>query len=130
MDMWTPYRDAVQIVMPQAQVIIDKFHVVKMVNEALETVRKSIRESLTDRQRRTLMHDRYILLHRYSDLDESKRLILEAWTENFPELKAAYWLKESFFDIWTAAAAVRPKHCTRTGRSVSRPIWEPHFTLF
>ena len=26
------------------------------------------------------MHDRYILLHRYSDLDESKHLILEART--------------------------------------------------
>jgi hypothetical protein len=46
------------------------------------------------------MHDRYILLHRYSDLNESKRLILETWTENFPDLKAAYWLKERFFNIW------------------------------
>jgi transposase len=43
-------------------------------------------------------HD--ILLHRYNDLDESKRLILETWTENFPDLKAAYWLKERFFNVW------------------------------
>ncbi|MBN4836344.1 transposase, partial [Enterobacter hormaechei] len=36
MDMWAPYRDAVQAVMPGAQIIIDKFHVVRMANDALE----------------------------------------------------------------------------------------------
>jgi len=80
--------------------VIDHFHIVKMANECLETVRKAIRTELSDAQRRGLMHDRYILLHRFVDLDESKRLILDTWTENFPNLKTAYWLKESFFNIW------------------------------
>lgn len=40
MGMWTPYRDAVQAVLPDARIVIDKFHVVKMANEAVETVRK------------------------------------------------------------------------------------------
>ena len=100
MDMWRPYFDAAQLVLPHAQVIIDHFHIVKMANECLETVRKAIRTELSDAQRKGLMHDRYILLHRFADLDESKRLILDTWTGNFPDLKAAYWLKESFFNIW------------------------------
>src|SRR5258708_8720370 len=100
MDMWRPYFEAAQLVLPHAQVVIDHFHVVKMANECLETVRKAIKSTLSDAQRKGLMHDRYILLHRFVDLNESKRLILETWTENFPDLKAAYWLKESFFDIW------------------------------
>jgi transposase len=100
--MWRPYYDAAQLVIPQAQVIIDHFHVVKMANACLETVRKAIRAKLSDSQRRGLMHDRHILLHRFADLDESKRLILETWTENFPDLKSAYWLKERFFNIWQA----------------------------
>ncbi len=99
-DMWRPYYDAAQLVLPHAQVIIDHFHVVKMANECLETVRKRLRAELSEAARRGLMHDRYILLHRYRDLDGSKRLILESWTENFPDLKAAYWLKERFFNIW------------------------------
>jgi transposase len=103
MDMWRPYFDAVRLVLPQAQVIVDHFHVVKMANECLETVRKQLRAELSDTARRGLMHDRYILLHRFADLDASKRLILEAWTENFPKLKNAYWLKESFFNIWQAS---------------------------
>lgn len=42
MDMWLPYRDAVETVLPQAMIIIDKFHVVKMANEAMERVRRQI----------------------------------------------------------------------------------------
>lgn len=57
MDMWTPYRDAVRAVIPQADIVVDKFHVVRMANDALERVRKSLRESLTPKQRRGLMHD-------------------------------------------------------------------------
>jgi len=60
MDMWRPYRDAVRIVLPQAQVVVDKFHVVKMSNYALETVRKSVREGLSPKERRTLMHEGFI----------------------------------------------------------------------
>ena len=36
MDMWHPYKDAVEAVMPQAKVVIDKFHVVRMANDAME----------------------------------------------------------------------------------------------
>ncbi|PIE42635.1 MAG: ISL3 family transposase, partial [Gammaproteobacteria bacterium] len=51
MDMWKPYRDAVETVIPDAQIVIDKFHVVRMANDALERVRKSLREQLTPKQR-------------------------------------------------------------------------------
>src|SRR5699024_4351811 len=34
MDMWRPYRDAVNMVIPHAKIVIDKFHVVKLANEA------------------------------------------------------------------------------------------------
>ncbi len=30
MDMWTPYRNAVHAVLPDARIVIDKFHVVRM----------------------------------------------------------------------------------------------------
>ena len=54
MDMWKPYRRAVQAVLPQARTVVDKFHVVRMANEALEKVRKGLRKKLTSNQRRTL----------------------------------------------------------------------------
>jgi transposase len=102
MDMWRPYRDAVEVALPQAKIVIDKFHVVKMANEALERVRKSFRESLTPKQRRGLMHDRFVLLKRESDLDDKERSRLLNWLNTYPELGLAYRLKEDFFKIYDA----------------------------
>lgn len=102
MDMWLPYKDAVELVLPQAKIVIDKFHVVKMANEALERVRKSFRESLTPKQRRGLMHDRFVLLKRESELNDKEVLLLSGWLNNYPELGLAYRLKEDFFKIYDA----------------------------
>lgn len=102
MDMWEPYKDAVRDVMPQARIVVDKFHVVRMANECLEVVRKGIRSSLSEKQRRGLMHDRFILLKREAKLEGLDRITLESWTKNYPALGAAYRAKEDFFGIYDA----------------------------
>ncbi len=104
MDMWKPYREACQQVIPQAKIIIDKFHVVRMANNALESVRKSLRESLTAKERRLLMHDRFILLKREPDLTEQEAFLLSGWALNYPLLAQAYRLKEGFYGIYEAAS--------------------------
>lgn len=104
MDMWAPYRDACMAVIPQASIVIDKFHVVKMANEAMEKVRKGLRERLTLKQKRGLMHDRFVLLKRERDLTDQEVLSLSGWTKNYDELGLAYRLKEDFFGIYDAQA--------------------------
>jgi len=104
MDMWKHYREACQQVIPQAKIIIDKFHVVRMANNALESVRKSLRESLSAKERRLLMHDRFILLKREHVLNEEEILLLSGWTLNYPLLGEAYRLKESFYGIYDATS--------------------------
>lgn len=103
MDMWRPYKNAVREVLPQARIVIDKFHVVKLANEALEQVRKAIRATLTDAQRKSLMHDRYLLLKRKRDLTAKDQFLLETWTKNLPDLGKAYAMKEAFYEIWEAS---------------------------
>lgn len=100
MDMWDPYRIAVNEILPNAQIIVDKFHVVRMANDALDAVRKGIRKGLTDRQRRTLMHDRFILLKREWKLKPHQILKRDAWFGSFPTLHLAYQLKEEYYDLW------------------------------
>jgi transposase len=103
MDMWAPYRDAVISVMPQAKIVIDKFHVIKMANEAMEKARKGIRADLDAKQRRGLMHDRFVLLKRQSDLTDKEAFNLDGWTKNYPVLGEAYRLKESFYAVYEAS---------------------------
>ncbi len=100
--MWASYHDAAREALPHAKLVVDKFHVLKLLSGCLETIRKQIRKSLTDKQRRTLMHDRFLLLRRPHDLDERETLILEAWLKNFPRLEIAYHLKEAFYAIYEA----------------------------
>ena len=101
-DTWASYHEAVREVLPHAHLVVDKFHVLKLLSGCLETVRKEVRASLTGKQRRTLMHDRFLLLRRAGDLDESERLLVEAWLKNFPRLETAYHLKEAFYHIYEA----------------------------
>ncbi len=100
MDMWRPYRDATRAVLPQATIVIDKFHVVRMANDAVESARKAIRADLTTSQRRGLMHDRFVLLKRERDLCDQERLLMDGWTSNYPLLGDAYRLKEAFYRIY------------------------------
>ncbi|MNK30543.1 Transposase [compost metagenome] len=100
MDMWQPYKDAVRAILPQALIIVDKLPVVRMANQAIETIRKQLRVGLSSKERRRLMHDRLILLKRNEELTEMDKITLDLWTDNHPALGIAYGLKESFFDIW------------------------------
>jgi transposase len=45
MDRWSAYYEAVQEAIPQARIVIDKWPVLKRVNEALDRVRKRLQKS-------------------------------------------------------------------------------------
>ena len=109
MDMWRPYKEAVQQVLPEASIIVDKFHVLKMANAALDQLRKRLGANMTDRQRRTLMKDRKLLHMRPKDLRPESALMLSGWLRNLPELEAAYDAKEAFYGVYEAENATDAK---------------------
>jgi transposase len=100
MDMSRTFRDAVAAKLPDAVVVIDKFHVVRMASQSMEAVRKSIRGGLDDKSRRKMMHDRFILLRRLKGLEDNQVETMESWFKLFPLLKTAHELKEGFYNIW------------------------------
>ncbi len=101
-DMHRPYLEAFMTHLPHAKIVIDKFHVLKQLGEAVERVRKEVRASLSDRARRGLMHDRFLLHKRHKDLTAQQLLILESWLGQFPRLSAVYWRKEAFYAVYEA----------------------------
>lgn len=101
MDMYTGYYNAVGEVLPNAKIIVDKFHVVRAANKAMEYVRKSTHTLVSEYQRKQLKHDRKIMLMRRDALNEQQRFILETWLGNFEDLGKAYLLKEAFYDIYS-----------------------------
>lgn len=100
MDMWNPYKGAVNSVIPHAKIVIDKFHVVRLANEVLEKIRKANRQNVSAKEYRQLMRYRYVLLKRREDLNDfDDQIKLQVWTDMFSLLGQAYELKEQFFDI-------------------------------
>lgn len=128
MDMWTPYRDAVINVMPQAKIVIDKFHVVKMANEAIEKARKGLRSELTLKQRRGLMHDRFVLLKRTKDLTDDDRTKLNSWVATYPLLGHAYKLKEDFYAVYEAGSKEDALHRYEAWHKDVTPELLPYFS--
>lgn len=127
MDMWNPYKDAVRLVLRNSIIVIDKFHVVRMANAALESARKSLREGLGDKQRRGLTHDRFILLKRRRDLKSEEHMLVETWTKNYPVLGEAYRLKEEFYNIYEASSVSDAKARYETWKmSITHETYE-HF---
>jgi transposase-like protein len=69
MDMWDNYREAVNSVLPDAVVVVDKFHIQRMANKALDDARKKIRETLTPEQRKQWMPRGRIVLGKLGGKD-------------------------------------------------------------
>lgn len=126
-DMWRPYRDAVEITIPKAVIVVDKFHVVRMANDCLETVRKQVRSTLSDHYRLQLKDDRFLLLKRRVKLNDFEKLTLETWTKNFPLLGEVYDAKESFFDFYECGSRKEAEDYLRRWKNSLSPEAEKAF---
>lgn len=99
-DMWRPYKDAVHTVFPGLPVVIDKFHVVRYANDAMESVRIRTQRDREKGVRVAWKRSRLSLLTRTKNLSEKQRLNVQMWLDNEPALAEAYRLKELLFDIY------------------------------
>lgn len=99
-DMWKPYKVAVQHAMPQAVLIVDKWHVMRMANDVMDIARRRYQGLLTQKDRRALKARKAAFLKRPFKLSPREELDLDGWLKNTPELRGAYEAKEAFMDIW------------------------------
>lgn len=100
-DMWRPYRDAVKSALPKAIIVVDRFHVAKYANEAMDNARKKTRSVTTTKERIKLKSDRKILFKRRKDITGLNEIAsFEFWTNEYPDLMSVYNAKEAFLDMW------------------------------
>jgi transposase len=102
-DMSWAYIFAVSENLPQAAIVCDRFHVVKLLNDKLSDLRRELYRTTKDGlERNVLKGIRWLLLKRPENLDgdrnEHQRLD-EALKVNEP-LALAYYLKEQLGEFW------------------------------
>lgn len=99
-DMWGSYKDAINVELPDVYIIIDKFHVIKHLNEALDTIRKKVASEVSDKERRHIKGNRWLLLKNSEELDFMSQCRLQDMLYSFPKFAEPHSIKESFREIY------------------------------
>ncbi|MBQ9443414.1 MAG: ISL3 family transposase [Lachnospiraceae bacterium] len=105
MDFKREYAAAVAAVMPDAIIVIDKFHVVQEINRCLDNVRKDLQNMYRKQgiDIRRFKKSRRLFMTNWEDLSDKGAEALSQWFNEFPELYEAYMCKETFRDIYLTA---------------------------
>lgn len=102
MDMWSAYIASVMEHCPGADIVFDHFHIVKMLNQKLDDIRRDLyHDDETEYNKRDLLKGTRQLLLRNNDnlTDRAKERLEEALEINKP-LASAYYLKEELKLLW------------------------------
>jgi len=102
-DMSPAYIDAVTTHLPDAMLVFDRFHVIKLFNEKLSDLRRELYRAAKDGlEKDVLKGTRWLLLKRPEHLDASRNeheRLEEALRLN-AHLAMAYYLKEALGEFW------------------------------
>ena len=101
MDMWAAYAKLVRQYAPNAQILFDRFHIVKHLNEAVDAVRRELWRRLTSKERTSFQGTRWLLLKNPWNLKDSQKERLSTLVQWNTPLVRAWYLKEAFQLFWT-----------------------------
>lgn len=111
MDLCGNYKGIVTKVLPNADITVDRFHVMKLVNEELDLARKTAQKSaekLDSKAEReqvlaALKQSKYVLLKFAADLSQEQQEKLSKIQAASPLLHRMHKLKEDFRQIFETA---------------------------
>lgn len=98
-DMWTTYSNIAKTYFKNSIYVIDKYHFVRQVSWAFESVRKEVQKKFIKNRRIYVKHSRKLLLKRYKTLNKDDRQAVMVILNYDNNLYNAYLLKEDFYDL-------------------------------
>jgi transposase len=99
-DMWEPYANVCALLLPNAIITVDRFHVAQAVNEEL----KELKNQQKKQQPQVLKGAHYPLLKNKEDLSDTQQEKLKQVYETCPTLKMAHRLKECLRHIFECSS--------------------------
>lgn len=98
-DMWDPYIASIKK-NTNAEIVFDKFHVAKKINEVVDNIRKKEFAQADPEERKLMKHKRFLILSRRKNLDKEKIETLDNLIQQNNTLYVAYLLKEQILDVF------------------------------
>jgi len=106
-DIWEGYITAAQEVLPDATIVIDRFHVARHYRDAVDELRKQelrrLKQELPKEAHSDLKHTLWPFRKRPADLDEDEQARLSGLLAHSPLLQQAYTLREQLSTIFDSA---------------------------
>jgi transposase len=102
-DMWEPYAKVVRECLPKAELVFDKFHIIRHLLDAVNKVRSEESRTMRKTEPEVLKQTRYILLKNEENLTEKQQLKLKDLQRRNLKSTRAWLLKEAFRDFWNCA---------------------------
>jgi len=127
-DMWKAYLKVIKKKIPQALHILDRFHIVAKLNEAVDEVRRTEAKRLkAEGYEEILKHTKYCFLKNEENLTHKQSIKLDEILQYDLKSVRAYLYKESFQAFWEYkspywANLFLNKWCGRAMRSQLDPI--------
>jgi transposase len=100
MDMSPAYMQAVRQVFPDVDIVHDPYHVVTIVNRAIDETRRDMARQLSGQDKQVIKGSRFLLLRALENLKPSSLERLMMLMEVNEPLYAAYLLKEDLRTFW------------------------------
>lgn len=99
-DMSRAYTEAIKYHCPNATLVIDRFHLVKALNQAVDEVRKEEWRVLDAKGRKAIKGLRWLLSRHSSNLTEENTLLLNELRNSNRRIHRAWVLKDEFEHFW------------------------------
>lgn len=134
-DMWQRYLKVIAEQVPWAVHVLDRFHIMKKINEAIDQVRRSENRRLVeDGYEPVLKQSRWCLLKRSENLTEKQTVKLAELLQYNLQSVRSYLLREDFQRFWEYvsphwAGKFLDEWCTRTLRSRIEPMKKVVYSL-
>ena len=102
-DLWKPYKNVADKLISQAEIVADRFHVMKQINDELDRERRAIKRKnnkLKNKKSKgiieTLKKSKYALLKNNENLIDEQKTKINEIQKVIPDLYAKYEGKEKF----------------------------------
>lgn len=103
-DMWQAYLQAVKRVLPEAKIVVDRFHVAQKYHQAADKLRqkelKRLKQALPETEYQKLKGSMWAFRKNLADLSATETASLAQLLEYSPPLRAAYDLRQKLTAIF------------------------------
>ena len=110
MDMSGAYWAAVAAALPGVAVVFDKFHIIQLMNQRLDDLRRELVREAQGAMKMVIKGTRYLLLTRAANLKEDQLPKLERALKLNEPLSQAWYLKEELSLLWEQTSYAKMNH--------------------